>query len=65
MPLSGFKSVTVSKEAYDQVKELICLGLEENIGKAFYNAINEYVKKREPLIKELKSVREKWSKEGM
>jgi hypothetical protein len=37
------------------------LGLEENIGKAFTNAIKEYAKKREDLIKELQTVKAKWS----
>jgi hypothetical protein len=62
MPLSGFKSVTVSEEAYSQAKQLTSLGLEESIGKAFYNAIREYADKRQGLIKELRSVKEKWAK---
>lgn len=65
MPLNGFKSVTVPEEAYTQAKQLTRLGLEDSIGKAFHNAIKEYVKKRETLIKELRSVRDKWTKKGI
>lgn len=65
MPLSGFKSVTVPEEAYAQAKQLTSLGLEESIGKAFHNAIKEYVEQRKTLIKELRSVRDKWSKKGI
>ena len=61
MPLSGFKSVTVPEEAYDQAKQLTKLGLEESIGKAFANAIREYREGREEMIEELLSVRAKWS----
>ncbi len=62
MPLNGFKSVTVSEEAYDQAKQLTKLGLEESIGKAFANAIKEYLEGREEMIKELLSVKAKWAK---
>lgn len=61
MPLSGYKSVTVPEEAYKLAKQLAKLGLEDNIGKAFANAIKEYAKRRERLIKELQEVRKKWS----
>ena len=61
MPLQGFKSITVPEEAYSQARQLMRLGLEDNIGKAFTNAIKEYVEKRRKLIEELVSVREKWS----
>ncbi len=61
MPLNGFKSVTVPEEAYCNAKKLTNLGLEESIGKAFENAIKEYVQKRQGLIKDLCSVREKWN----
>jgi hypothetical protein len=64
MPLSGFKSVTVPEEAYCQAKQLAKLGLEDSIGKAFENAIKEYAEKRAGLIKELCSVKEKWSKKN-
>jgi hypothetical protein len=64
MPLSGYKSVTVPEEAYSQAKQLTKLGLEDSIGKAFENAIKEYAEKREGLIKELCSVKEKWSKKN-
>jgi hypothetical protein len=60
MPLEGYKSVTVPEEAYTLAKQLARLGLEENIGKAFANAIKEYAKKREELIKELQAVKAKW-----
>jgi predicted CopG family antitoxin len=63
MPLSGYKSVTVPEEAYALAKELVRLGLEENMGKAFANAIKEYVKKREELIKGIQAVKQKWSKD--
>jgi len=59
--LSGYKSVTVPEEAYKLAKQLAKLGLEDNIGKAFANAIKEYAKRREGLIKELQEVRKKWS----
>jgi prefoldin subunit 5 len=62
MPLNGFKSVTVPEEAYCEAKQLISLGLEKSIGKAFENAIKEYSEKRQGLIKELKTVKEKWNK---
>lgn len=61
MPLNGYKSVTVPEEAYEKAKQLASLGLEENIGKAFANAINEYAEKREGLMKDLLSVKAKWS----
>jgi len=61
MPLSGFKSVTVPEEAYGKAKQLTKLGLEESIGKAFENAIKEYVEKRQGLIKDLCSVKQKWN----
>jgi len=61
MPLNGYKSVTVPEEAYDLARQLARLGLEENIGKAFANAIKEYAKKREELIEELQAVKDKWS----
>jgi len=61
MPLNGYKSVTVPEEAYTLAKQLTRLGLEENIGKAFANAIKEYAKKREELVKELQAVKIKWS----
>ncbi len=64
MPLDGFKSVTVPEEAYSKAKQLITLGLEESLGKAFYNAISEYVEKRKALIDELRSVRKKWSEKN-
>ena len=64
MPLNGFKSVTVPEKAYSLAKQLINLGLEESIGKAFDNAIKEYAEKRHELIKELKTVKEKWSKKN-
>jgi len=64
MPLNGFKSVTVPEEAYSRAKQLTSLGLEESIGKAFENAIKEYTEKREGLIKELCSVKEKWAKKN-
>lgn len=60
MPLRGYKSVTVPEEAYSLAKQLARLGLEENIGKAFANAIKEYAKKREGLIQELQAVKAKW-----
>ena len=59
--MSGYKSVTVPEEAYKLAKQLAKLGLEDNIGKAFANAIKEYAKRRERLIKELQEVRKKWS----
>jgi len=62
MPLNGYKSVTVSEEAYTLAKQLARLGLEENIGKAFANAIKEYAEKRKELIGELQAVKAKWSK---
>jgi hypothetical protein len=62
MPLNGFKSVTVPENAYCQAKQLTTLGLEKSIGKAFENAIKEYTDKRQGLIKELRSVKEKWAK---
>ena len=62
MPLNGFKSVTVPETAYYKAKQLTKLGLEESIGKAFDNAINEYAEKRQGLIEDLKSVKEKWAK---
>lgn len=62
MPLIGFKSVTVSEEAYEQAKQLTTLGLEKSIGKAFANAIKEYREGREEMIEELLSVKAKWSK---
>jgi predicted CopG family antitoxin len=65
MPLNGFKSVTVPEDAYKQAKQLASLGLEENIGKAFANAIRDYVEKKQQLINELLSVKEKWSKKGV
>ena len=61
MPLNGYKSVTVSEEAYVQARELAKLGIEESIGKAFANAINEYMIKRRGMINELTSVKDKWS----
>jgi len=61
MPLNGYKSITVPEEAYTSAKQLVNLGLEENIGKAFTNAIREYAKKREELIRELQAVKVKWS----
>lgn len=61
MPLKGFKSVTVSEEAYKQAKQLTNLGLEESIGKAFANAMSEYREGKEELIEELLSVKAKWS----
>lgn len=61
MPLNGFKSVTVSEEAYEQAKQLTKLGLEDSIGKAFANAILEYREGREEMIEELLSVKAKWS----
>lgn len=64
MPLNGFKSVTVPEEAYIKAKQLTKLGLEESLGKAFHNAITEYVEKRKKLIGELRSVREKWSEKN-
>jgi hypothetical protein len=64
LPLNGFKSVTVPEEAYCRAKQLASLGLEESIGKAFENAIKEYTEKREGLIRELSSVKEKWSKKN-
>lgn len=65
MPLQGFKSITVPEEAYGQARQLTRLGLEDNIGKAFANAIKEYVERRKKLIEELVSVREKWSTKGV
>ena len=65
MPLDGFKSVTVPEEAYVKAKQLIRLGLEESLGRAFHKAINEYVEKRKALIDELRSVREKWSEKNL
>jgi len=62
MPLSGYRSVTIPEEAYCKAKELINLGLEESIGKAFENAIKEYTEKRQGLIKELCAVKDKWAK---
>ena len=64
MPLNGFKSVTVPEEAYAQAKRLASLGLEESIAKAFENAIKEYTEKRQGLINDLCSVREKWNKKN-
>lgn len=61
MPLNGFKSVTVPEEAYEQARQLTKLGLEESIGKAFANAIKEYMCKREEMVNELLSVKAKWS----
>jgi len=61
MPLNGFKSVTVSEEAYEQAKQLTKLGLEDSIGKAFANAIKEYREGRGEMIEELLSVKAKWS----
>jgi hypothetical protein len=61
MPLEGYKSVTVPEEAYNLAKQLARFGLEENIGKAFTNAIKEYAEKRAELIKELQRVKAKWS----
>ena len=61
MPLNGFKSVTVSEEAYEQARQLAKLGLEESIGKAFANAIKEYREGRAEMIEELLSVKAKWS----
>jgi len=65
MPLEGFKSVTVPEEAYSEAKQLIRLGLEESIGKAFSKAMKEYTAKRQQLIEELKAVKEKWSTKGI
>lgn len=62
MPLSGFKSVTVPETAYDKAKKLTKLGLEDSIGKAFLNAMDEYVTKRKKCIEELETVKAKWSK---
>lgn len=64
MPLNGYKSVTVPEAAYSQAKQLTNLGLEDSIGKAFENAIKEYTAKRQDLIKQLHSVKEKWVKEN-
>lgn len=61
MPLNGYKSVTVPEEAYNLARQLAGLGLEDNIGKAFANAIKEYVEKRKQYIQELLSVKAKWS----
>ena len=61
MPLNGYKSVTVSEEAYNLARQLAKLGLEDTIGKAFANAMKEYVKKREEYMQELISVKAKWS----
>lgn len=61
MPLSGFKSITVSEEAYEHAKQLKKLGLEESIGKAFANAMKEYMEGKEEMIEELLSVKAKWS----
>jgi len=61
LPLSGFKSVTVPEVAYNKAKQLINLGLEDSLGKAFLNAINEYTKKRQRYIEELETVKTKWS----
>ena len=61
MPLNGFKSVTVPEEAYEQARQLAKLGLEESIGRAFANAISEYMHKREDMVNELLSVKAKWS----
>ena len=60
MPLSGYKSVTVPEDAYNLAEQLTNLGLEENLGKVFANAIKEYAKKREEVIKELEAVKAKW-----
>ena len=60
MPLPGYKSVTVPEEAYVLAKQLTKLGLEESIGKVFANAVKEYAKKREKLIKELQEVKARW-----
>jgi len=60
LPLKGFKSVTVPEEAYVLAKRLVEVGLEENIGEAFSNALKEYVKRREQAIKELEAVKAKW-----
>lgn len=65
MPLEGFKSVTVPEEAYSQARQLTRLGLEESIGKAFSKAMKEYTSKRQQLIKELISVKKKWSNKGI
>jgi hypothetical protein len=64
LPLNGFKSVTVPESAYCQAKQLTSLGLEKTIGKAFENAIKEYAEKRQDLIEELCSVKEKWTKKN-
>ena len=61
MPLNGYKSVTVPEEAYNLARQLAKLGLEDTIGKAFANAIKEYVKKREECIQELTSIKAKWT----
>jgi predicted CopG family antitoxin len=60
MPFSGYKTVTIEEEAYNLVKNMVKLGLEESMSKALSNAIREYAEKREPLIKEIQAVRAKW-----
>jgi len=57
------KSVGIPEEIYALAEKLVRLGLEENMGKAFANAIKEYVKKREELIKGIQAVKQKWSKD--
>ena len=61
MPVPGYKSVTVPEEAYKLAEQLAKIGLEESISKAFSNAIKEYAKGREGLIKELQEIRKKWN----
>lgn len=61
MPPSGYKSVTVPAYAHKLAEQLVKLGLEDSIGKAFTNAIKEYVERRKGLIKEIREVKAKWS----
>jgi len=62
VPVNGFKSVTISEEAYEQAKQLVKFGVEKSIGKAFANAIKEYMEDKEEMIEEMLSVKAKWSK---
>lgn len=62
--MKGYKSVTVPEEAYKMASQLTKLGLEETIGKAFAAAMEEYMVKRDPMIREYLAVKEKWSQKN-
>ena len=60
MPRKGWRVISVKEETYRKIRLLVDLGLEEKTHSAVENAVNEYVKNCEDLIREMSLLKERW-----